>query len=126
MAGLGLKDRVRSSDLRERLREESLLLSVERSGLRWFGHLVRMPPFHWGGVSGMPVREETWGQTPGHAGDIISHYWLGNAWAGEEEWGVKRNIQIVFRAKFKCQHLCWFGGVLVSVRWVIHTSVRHH
>ena len=44
VAGLSLRDRVRSSDIRERLRVEPLLLHVERSQLRWLGHLVRMPP----------------------------------------------------------------------------------
>ena len=44
VAGLTLRDRVRSSDIWEELRVEPLLLWVERSQLRWFGHLVRMPP----------------------------------------------------------------------------------
>ncbi|KAJ7993845.1 hypothetical protein DPEC_G00258930 [Dallia pectoralis] len=44
VAGLSLRDRVRSSVIREELGVEPLLLCVERSQLRWFGHLVRMPP----------------------------------------------------------------------------------
>uniref|UniRef100_A0A8C6KT40 Reverse transcriptase domain-containing protein n=1 Tax=Nothobranchius furzeri TaxID=105023 RepID=A0A8C6KT40_NOTFU len=44
VAGLSLRDRVRSSDIREGLGVEPLLLRIERSQLRWFGHLVRMPP----------------------------------------------------------------------------------
>ena len=44
VAGVSLRDRVRSSVIRERLGVEPLLLCVERSQLRWFGHLVRMPP----------------------------------------------------------------------------------
>ncbi|KAL7836057.1 hypothetical protein SRHO_G00284040 [Serrasalmus rhombeus] len=44
VAGLSLRDRVRSSVIREGLGVEPLLLHVERSQLRWFGHLVRMPP----------------------------------------------------------------------------------
>ncbi|MDG2633017.1 hypothetical protein P7M35_24665, partial [Vibrio parahaemolyticus] len=43
VAGLSLRDRVRSSDIREGLGVEPLLLHIERSQLRWFGHLVRMP-----------------------------------------------------------------------------------
>ena len=39
-----LRDRVRSSVIPEGLRVEPLLLCVERSQLRWFRHLVRMPP----------------------------------------------------------------------------------
>ncbi|TWW55955.1 hypothetical protein D4764_09G0010050 [Takifugu flavidus] len=44
VAGLSLRDRVRSSAIREELGAESLLLRVERSQMRWLGHLVRMPP----------------------------------------------------------------------------------
>ena len=44
VAGVSLRDRVRSSVIRERLGVEPLLLHLERSQLRWFGHLVRMPP----------------------------------------------------------------------------------
>nr|XP_049618290.1 E3 SUMO-protein ligase PIAS2 isoform X1 [Syngnathus scovelli]XP_049618292.1 E3 SUMO-protein ligase PIAS2 isoform X1 [Syngnathus scovelli]XP_049618293.1 E3 SUMO-protein ligase PIAS2 isoform X1 [Syngnathus scovelli] len=44
MSGLSFRDRVRSSVIRERLGVESLLLHVERSQMRWLGHLIRMPP----------------------------------------------------------------------------------
>ena len=44
VAGLSLRDKVRSSDIRRELGVEPLLLRVERSQLRWFGHLTRMPP----------------------------------------------------------------------------------
>ncbi|KAK5859728.1 hypothetical protein PBY51_021260 [Eleginops maclovinus] len=44
VAGISLRDEVRSSVIREGLGVEPLLLRVERSQLRWFGHLVRMPP----------------------------------------------------------------------------------
>ena len=44
VAGLSLRDRVRSSVIRERLGVDPLLLDLERSQLRWFGHLVRKPP----------------------------------------------------------------------------------
>jgi len=37
VAGLSLRDRVRSSDIRRKLGVEPLLLRVERSQLRWFG-----------------------------------------------------------------------------------------
>uniref|UniRef100_A0A3Q3X1J7 Uncharacterized protein n=1 Tax=Mola mola TaxID=94237 RepID=A0A3Q3X1J7_MOLML len=46
VAGLSIRDRVRSADIRERLRVEPLLLRVEGSQLKRFGHLVRMPPGH--------------------------------------------------------------------------------
>ncbi|TWW77341.1 hypothetical protein D4764_12G0007310 [Takifugu flavidus] len=44
VAGLSLRDRVRSSAILEELGVEPLLLRVERSQMRWLGHLVRMPP----------------------------------------------------------------------------------
>ncbi|KAK0156273.1 Craniofacial development protein 2 [Merluccius polli] len=43
VAGFSLRDRVRTSVIREELGLEPLLLCLERSQLRWFGHLVRMP-----------------------------------------------------------------------------------
>ena len=42
VAGLNLRDWVRSSDFWERLRVEPLLPHVERSQFRWSGHWVRM------------------------------------------------------------------------------------
>ena len=39
-----LRDREKSSDLREELEVELLLLCIERSQLRQFTHLIRMPP----------------------------------------------------------------------------------
>ena len=44
VAGLSLRDKVRSSDIRRELGVEPLLLRVERSQLRWFRHLIKMPP----------------------------------------------------------------------------------
>uniref|UniRef100_A0A3B4CM82 AMP deaminase n=1 Tax=Pygocentrus nattereri TaxID=42514 RepID=A0A3B4CM82_PYGNA len=44
VAGYTLCDRVRSSVIRKELRVEPLLLRIERSQLRWFGHLIQMPP----------------------------------------------------------------------------------
>ncbi|TWW73523.1 hypothetical protein D4764_15G0009170 [Takifugu flavidus] len=43
VARLNLRDRVRSSDTREELGVELLLLHIERSQLGWLGHLARMP-----------------------------------------------------------------------------------
>ena len=44
VSGLSLRDRVRSSVIREGLGVEPLLLRIERSQMRWLGHLVRTPP----------------------------------------------------------------------------------
>ncbi|TWW71235.1 hypothetical protein D4764_17G0007180 [Takifugu flavidus] len=46
VAGLSLRDRVRGSVIQEEPGVELLLLRVERSQMRWLGHLVRMPPGH--------------------------------------------------------------------------------
>ena len=42
-AGLTLRDRTSSSSIRDSLKAESLLLHIERSQLRWLGHVLRMP-----------------------------------------------------------------------------------
>ncbi|KAJ8015855.1 hypothetical protein DPEC_G00000750 [Dallia pectoralis] len=80
VAGLSLRDRVRSSVIREELGVEPLLLCIERSQLRWFGHLVRMPPgrlpreVFQARPAGRRPRED-----PGLGGEIISPHWPGNA-----------------------------------------------
>ena len=42
ISGLTLLDKTKSSDIREFLNIESLLLRLERSQLRWYGHVTRM------------------------------------------------------------------------------------
>ncbi|TWW64123.1 hypothetical protein D4764_03G0011310 [Takifugu flavidus] len=64
VAGLSLRDRVRSSAIREELGVESLLLRVERSQMRWLGHLVRHVP---------PVGDPR--EDPGHVGETMSLDW---------------------------------------------------
>ncbi|TKS65493.1 LINE-1 reverse transcriptase -like protein [Collichthys lucidus] len=61
VAGLSLRDRVRSSAIREELRVEPLLLRIERSQLRWLGHLVRTPP---GRLPGETFRARPSGRRP--------------------------------------------------------------
>ena len=39
-----LFNKVRSSEIRKSLNIEPLLLQIEGSQLRWFGHVSRMPP----------------------------------------------------------------------------------
>jgi len=76
VAGLSLRDSVRSSDIRRELRVEPLLLRIERSQLRSFGHMIRMPP----GAS--PKRfsgHVQLGGDPEPAGGIIYLIWPGNA-----------------------------------------------
>ena len=41
VVGVSLRDRVGSSVIQEGLREELLLLHIERSQLRWFRHVLR-------------------------------------------------------------------------------------
>ncbi|KAI3352201.1 hypothetical protein L3Q82_005168 [Scortum barcoo] len=81
VAGRSLRDRVRSSVTREELGVEPLLLRIERSQLRWLGHLFRMPPgrlprevFQACPPPGGGLRED-----PGHAGETMSLGWPGNA-----------------------------------------------
>ena len=38
-----LLDKVKSADIRESLNIDSLLLRLERSQPRWYGHVTRMP-----------------------------------------------------------------------------------
>jgi len=69
---------VRSSDIRRELGVEPLLLRVERSQLRWFGHLIRMPPgrLPFSGhiqLGGDPRAD------PAPAGGITYLVWPGNA-----------------------------------------------
>ncbi|TWW54789.1 hypothetical protein D4764_0289820 [Takifugu flavidus] len=81
VAGLSLRDRVRSSAIREELGVEPLLLRDERSQMRWLGHLVRMPP---GRLPGEVFRACPSGRRPlgdpGHVGETMSLDWPGNAW----------------------------------------------
>ena len=66
---LSLGDRVRSSDIQRELGVEPLLLHVERGQLRWFGHLIRMPP---GRLPLEVFRAHPTGKRPqGRAGEII-------------------------------------------------------
>ena len=44
LAGLSLRDKVRSSDIQRELGVEPLVLHVDRCQLRWHGRLIRMPP----------------------------------------------------------------------------------
>ncbi len=65
-----LWDKVRSSVIREELGVDSLLLCVEKSQLRWFRYLVRMPPGR------LPVEEFQLGggprTEPGPGREIVS------------------------------------------------------
>ena len=44
IAGVSRIDRIRNTVIREALNIEPLLLMVERQQLRWYGHVLRMPP----------------------------------------------------------------------------------
>ena len=80
VAGLSLRDRVRSSVIWEELGVDPLLLRVEKSQMRWLGHLVRIPP---GRLLGEVFRARPTGrdpgEDPGHAGETMSLGWPGNA-----------------------------------------------
>jgi len=77
---------VRSSDIRRKLGVEPLLLRVERSQLRWFGQLIRMPPPLWFSrhiqLGGDPRAD------PEPAEGLSLSSGLGTSVAGEKEaWG---------------------------------------
>jgi len=74
VAGLSLRDRLRSSDIERELGVEPLLLHVERSQLRWFGHLIRMPPGRQL-FRGFPGRSN-WEETPGNSQDKLEGLYL--------------------------------------------------
>ena len=65
--GLQSTDRVKSSVIWEELKVEPLLLHTERSQLRWFRHLIRMPPgcLPVGGLPGMAYWDEVPGSSKG-------------------------------------------------------------
>ncbi|KAI3361768.1 hypothetical protein L3Q82_002111 [Scortum barcoo] len=89
------RDRVRSSVTREELGVEPLLLRIERSQLRWLGHLFGMPPGRLPRevFQACPTGKEALGEDPGHAGETMSLGWPGNASgcppgrAGGSVWG---------------------------------------
>ncbi|KAK0147969.1 putative uncharacterized transposon-derived protein F52C9.6 [Merluccius polli] len=61
VAGLSLRDRVRSSSSGRSSELDLLLLCIERSQMRWLGHLVRMPP---GRLPGEVFRAHPTGRRP--------------------------------------------------------------
>ncbi|XP_048857101.1 uncharacterized protein LOC125724452 [Brienomyrus brachyistius] len=81
VAGLSLRDGVRSSVIREGLRVEPLLLRIERSQMRWLGHLIRMPPGRLPGevFRACPTGRRPRGRPREYAGEIMSPGWPGNA-----------------------------------------------
>ncbi|KAL3048456.1 hypothetical protein OYC64_007094 [Pagothenia borchgrevinki] len=69
VAGVSLRDKVRSSVIREGLGVEPLLLRIERSQLTLFRHLVRMPPGR------LPREVFQLGRDQGWRDDISSLAW---------------------------------------------------
>ena len=61
VSGLSLRDRMRSLVIRKGLGVEPLLLRIERSQMRWLGHLVRIPP---GRLPGEVFRARPTGRRP--------------------------------------------------------------
>nr|XP_054604257.1 uncharacterized protein LOC129165341 [Nothobranchius furzeri] len=94
VSGLSLRDRVRSSVIREGLGVDPLLLHIERSQLRWLEHLVRMPP---GSLPGevfraRPTRRRPKGRPRTRWRDYVSQPAQGTPWdspgrAGPSGWG---------------------------------------
>ncbi|KAK0147747.1 hypothetical protein N1851_012535 [Merluccius polli] len=93
VAGLSLRDRVRSSVIREELGVDPLLLRIERSQMRWLGHLDRMPP--WAGPTGRRPRgrpRTRWRDSgeslgwPGNASGSPGKSWT--KWLGRGKFGL--------------------------------------
>ena len=82
MAGLSLRKGPRNLNIWERLRVELLLHCIESSQLRWFGHLVRMPPGRHSGEVFWSALGEDSGVDQRQAGGIISLGWIGNVLLG--------------------------------------------
>ena len=74
VAGVSLMDRVRSLSIWEGLGVQLLLLCVERSQLRWFEHLLWMPPgrIHREVFQARPAGRRPWGRPRTRWRDYIS------------------------------------------------------
>ena len=80
MAGLPLRDRARSSAIREELEVEPVLLRTKRTQMRWFRNRVKMPPRQLPGeVFRARSMVEGPREDPEHAGETMSLGWPGNA-----------------------------------------------
>jgi len=47
ICGVGLEDRLRSRELRERLRVDDIALVLRQNRLRWYGHVLRKDDDDW-------------------------------------------------------------------------------
>jgi len=135
VAGLSLKDRVRSSDIRRELRVELLLLPVKRSQLRWFGHLIRMPPgrLPLEVFRARPNGRRPWGRHRTRWRDYISHL----AWeclripreelesvAGEKEaWGALLS-QLPPATQTRISGREWMDGWMDGWVYDFHSEAR--
>jgi len=125
VAGLSLKERVRSSAVRRELGSETLLLHVEMSQLRWFSHLIRMPP---GRLPLEVFQAYPSGRRPGgrprtHAGGMRSPSWPGNSSGSPRmSWRMLRGERSLGRpagsataTRLKISGWKWMDGGLQSV-----------
>lgn len=89
-------DRVRSSDICEGLKMQLLLLRKERSLLRWFRYLVRMPPgrlpwvvFHGNQLGGGNATNQ------GIRGETLSPHWHENAFGSQVRFNVSKEKEVL-------------------------------
>ncbi|KAI3357227.1 hypothetical protein L3Q82_015684 [Scortum barcoo] len=130
------QDRVRSSITREELGVEQLLLCIERSQLRWPGHLFQMPPE---GVPGMSHREEA----PGKIQDTLERLCLsaglgmpqnppgravGSVWDVTESGDAVENVLLPATSssmtRFGSGSVMVWGGISLGGRTALHVLAR--
>ncbi len=96
VAGRSLRDKMRSSVTREEFRVEPLLLDIERSQLRWLGHLFWVPPWCLpGAFRARPTRRRPWGRPRTRWRDYVSRLdWERLGIPPEEQEEVSREREV--------------------------------
>ena len=99
--GVTRRDRLRNDDIREELNVESVLVFIERSQLRWYGHVMRMDQnrqpvkyYKWTPVGRRPVGRprKRWKDAVGEAvavrGKTLEHVEEMELYADRREWRI--------------------------------------
>ncbi len=100
VAGIFLRNKVRSSVISGELGVELLLLCIERSQLRWFDHLLRRPPG--GGVQGT----SSWEEAPGQTQAKVERSYLSSGWGTSWDPWVRAGWCGQGKSVAPCWHCC--------------------